>query len=113
GPDGLLREVKLISRSGNRAYDDYVLQAVPPALGKSAAPPPDAGGTEGEVMISTSTAFSRSRAVRPADDSAGSTAHNSPKMRACSARDISPAHPRRRSTRMLGHFPESAPCLNT
>nr|WP_233585371.1 hypothetical protein [Corallococcus sp. CA054B] len=44
GPDGLLREVKLISRSGNRAYDDYVLQAVPPALGKSAAPPPDAMG---------------------------------------------------------------------
>lgn len=44
GPDGLLREVKLISRSGNRAYDDYVLQAVPPALGKSAPPPPDAMG---------------------------------------------------------------------
>ncbi|WP_261778850.1 TonB C-terminal domain-containing protein [Corallococcus exiguus] len=44
GPDGLLREVKLISRSGNRAYDDYVLQAVPPALGKAAVPPPDAMG---------------------------------------------------------------------
>ncbi|MBN9683658.1 hypothetical protein JYJ93_14545 [Corallococcus sp. NCSPR001] len=44
GPDGLLREVKLISRSGNRAYDDYVLQSVPPALGKATAPPPDAMG---------------------------------------------------------------------
>ncbi|WP_375746220.1 hypothetical protein NR800_17025 [Corallococcus interemptor] len=44
GPDGLLREVKLISRSGNRAYDDYVLQSVPPALGKAAAPPTDAMG---------------------------------------------------------------------
>ncbi|RKH69504.1 hypothetical protein D7W81_10870 [Corallococcus aberystwythensis] len=44
GPDGVLREVKLISRSGNRAYDDYVLQSVPPALGKFPAPPPDAMG---------------------------------------------------------------------
>ncbi|WP_244239350.1 TonB C-terminal domain-containing protein [Corallococcus carmarthensis] len=44
GPDGILREVKLISRSGNHAYDDYVLQAVPPALGKFPAPPPDAMG---------------------------------------------------------------------
>ncbi|WP_347402423.1 TonB C-terminal domain-containing protein [Corallococcus macrosporus] len=44
GADGTLREVKLISRSGNRAYDDYVLQSVPPALGKFPPPPPDAMG---------------------------------------------------------------------
>lgn len=44
GPDGTLREVKLISRSGNPAYDDYVLQSVPPALAKSPPPPPDALG---------------------------------------------------------------------
>ncbi|WP_244982320.1 TonB C-terminal domain-containing protein, partial [Corallococcus exercitus] len=44
GADGTLREVKLISRSGNRAYDDYVLQSVPPALAKFPAPPSDAMG---------------------------------------------------------------------
>ncbi|WP_244237858.1 TonB C-terminal domain-containing protein, partial [Corallococcus llansteffanensis] len=44
GPDGTLREVKLMTRSGNPAYDDYVLQSVPPALAKFPPPPPDALG---------------------------------------------------------------------
>ncbi|MCY1033060.1 TonB C-terminal domain-containing protein [Corallococcus sp. BB11-1] len=44
GPDGTLREVKLVSRSGNPAYDDYVLQSVPAALAKTPPPPDDAMG---------------------------------------------------------------------
>jgi hypothetical protein len=42
--DGTLREVKLVSRSGNKAYDAYVLAAVPPSLAKLAPPPEDARG---------------------------------------------------------------------
>ncbi|WP_235685434.1 hypothetical protein [Corallococcus silvisoli] len=52
GQDGILREVKLISRSGNRAYDDYVLQSVPPALEKIPAPPADALGVHTEGIRS-------------------------------------------------------------
>ncbi|MFP2905573.1 TonB C-terminal domain-containing protein [Pyxidicoccus sp. 3LFB2] len=41
GPDGTLRDAKLVSTSGNKAYDAYVLSGVPPALAKL-PPPPDA-----------------------------------------------------------------------
>ncbi|MFP2902342.1 hypothetical protein [Corallococcus sp. 4LFB] len=65
--------------------------------------------TGGEVMISTSTVFARIRAVRPVDDGAGCTVHNSPNRRACSTREISPAHPSRRRRRMLGRFQKAPP----
>ncbi|WP_244219535.1 hypothetical protein [Corallococcus interemptor] len=68
GPDGLLREVKLISRSGNRAYDDYVLQSVPPALGKSAAPPPDAMGVHTDGIRSVWAVEGRVVYTRKASD---------------------------------------------
>lgn len=48
GPDGTLREVKLVSRSGNRAYDDYVLQSVPAALARIPPPPPEALGVHAD-----------------------------------------------------------------
>jgi hypothetical protein len=51
-PDGVLREVKLISRSGNPAYDDYVLQSVPTALSKFPAPPSDALGVHADGIRS-------------------------------------------------------------
>ncbi|GMT96641.1 hypothetical protein KH5H1_07600 [Corallococcus caeni] len=77
----------------------------------------DAGGgvpdvTGGEVTISTSTVFARIRAVRPVDDGAGSTVHNSPNSRTCSTKEISPAHPSRRRRRMLGRF-QKAPSGST
>ena len=43
-PDGSLREAKLVSKSGNPAYDAYVMSAVPPALTKLAPPPEGALG---------------------------------------------------------------------
>jgi hypothetical protein len=43
-PDGTPREVKLVSRSGNPAYDAYVLAAVPGSLAKLAPPPEGARG---------------------------------------------------------------------
>ncbi|MFB1481885.1 TonB C-terminal domain-containing protein [Corallococcus sp. RDP092CA] len=68
GPDGLLREVKLISRSGNRAYDDYVLQAVPPALGKVPAPPEDAMGVHTDGIRSVWAVEGRIVYVRKVSD---------------------------------------------
>lgn len=38
GPDGALVNAKLVSGSGNKAYDTYVMKGVPPALAK--LPPP-------------------------------------------------------------------------
>ncbi|WP_370645178.1 TonB C-terminal domain-containing protein [Corallococcus sp. EGB] len=68
GPDGVLREVKLISRSGNRAYDDYVLQAVPPALGKVPAPPSDAMGVHTDGIRSVWAVEGRVVYVRKMSD---------------------------------------------
>lgn len=68
GPDGILREVKLISRSGNRAYDDYVLQAIPPALGKVPAPPEDAMGVHTNGIRSVWAVEGRVVYVRKASD---------------------------------------------
>lgn len=48
GPDGTLRDVKLVSTSGNKAYDAYVLSGVPPALVKLAPPPDKARGVRPE-----------------------------------------------------------------
>lgn len=44
GPDGTLRDAKLVSTSGNKAYDAYVLSGVPPALAKLPPPPDEARG---------------------------------------------------------------------
>ncbi|WP_240359919.1 TonB C-terminal domain-containing protein [Pyxidicoccus trucidator] len=44
GPDGTLRDAKLVSTSGNKAYDAYVLSGVPPALAKLAPPSDEARG---------------------------------------------------------------------
>ncbi|GMU08467.1 TonB C-terminal domain-containing protein [Corallococcus caeni] len=68
GADGTLREVKLISRSGNRAYDDYVLQAVPPALGKFPAPPSDAMGVHTDGIRSVWAVEGRVVYVRKLND---------------------------------------------
>ncbi|MFP2902341.1 TonB C-terminal domain-containing protein [Corallococcus sp. 4LFB] len=68
GADGTLREVKLISRSGNRAYDDYVLQAVPPALGKFPAPPSEAMGVHAEGIRSVWAVEGRVVYVRKVSD---------------------------------------------
>jgi hypothetical protein len=51
-PDGLLRDVKLVAESGNKAYDTYVLKSVPPALEKLGAPPTDAPGVHPEGIRS-------------------------------------------------------------
>ncbi|MFP2927062.1 TonB C-terminal domain-containing protein [Pyxidicoccus sp. 3LG] len=48
GPDGSLRDVKLVSLSGNTSYDAYVLNAVPPALAKLTPPPDQARGVRPE-----------------------------------------------------------------
>ncbi|MCP3101670.1 TonB C-terminal domain-containing protein [Myxococcus sp. K15C18031901] len=48
GPDGSLRDAKLVSLSGNPAYDAFVLGAVPGSLVKLAPPPPDARGVRPE-----------------------------------------------------------------
>ena len=42
--DGSLRDAKLLTRSGNPAYDAYVLNAVPASLAKLASPPEGARG---------------------------------------------------------------------
>jgi uncharacterized protein YnzC (UPF0291/DUF896 family) len=39
GPDGQLQSVKVVERSGNKAFDAYVLEAVPPALARLTPPP--------------------------------------------------------------------------
>ncbi|AKQ66637.1 Ferric siderophore transport system, periplasmic binding protein TonB [Myxococcus hansupus] len=46
--DGTLRDVKLVTRSGNPAYDAYVLNAVPGSLAKLAAPPAGARGVRAD-----------------------------------------------------------------
>jgi hypothetical protein len=43
-PDGQLRSVKVVEPSGNKAFDTYVLGAVPPALAKLTPPPAQALG---------------------------------------------------------------------
>jgi hypothetical protein len=48
GPDGSLRDARLVSRSGNATYDAFVLRAVPPSLAKLAPPPDDALGVRPE-----------------------------------------------------------------
>ncbi|MBZ4421479.1 TonB C-terminal domain-containing protein [Myxococcus sp. RHST-1-4] len=48
GPDGSLRDVKLVSQSGNPSYDAFVMSAVPPALAKLAPPPDQARGVRPE-----------------------------------------------------------------
>ncbi len=47
-PDGQLREVKVVETSGNKAFDKYVLEAVPPALAKLTPPPAEAAGVRPE-----------------------------------------------------------------
>ncbi len=42
--DGQLSSVKVVETSGNKAFDKYVLEAVPPALVKLTPPPPEATG---------------------------------------------------------------------
>ncbi|MCY1014231.1 hypothetical protein [Pyxidicoccus sp. MSG2] len=44
GIDGSLRDARLVSTSGNKAYDAYVLNGVPPALAKLGPPPDGARG---------------------------------------------------------------------
>jgi hypothetical protein len=44
GPDGSLRDAKLVSKSGNASYDAFVMSAVPPALAKLTPPPDGARG---------------------------------------------------------------------
>jgi hypothetical protein len=48
GPDGALRAVKVVKKSGNGAYDAYVLDKVPAALARLAPPPPQASGVRPE-----------------------------------------------------------------
>ncbi|MDY7230015.1 energy transducer TonB family protein [Hyalangium rubrum] len=48
GPEGQLRSVKVVEPSGNKAFDRYVLEAVPPALTKLAPPPSQAMGVRPE-----------------------------------------------------------------
>jgi outer membrane biosynthesis protein TonB len=47
-PDGQLRSVQVVERSGNKAFDKYVLEAVPPALAKLTPPPEQALGVHPE-----------------------------------------------------------------
>jgi hypothetical protein len=42
--DGQLRDVKVVEPSGNKAFDTYVLERVPPALARLAPPPAQAQG---------------------------------------------------------------------
>lgn len=49
-PDGQLRSVQVVERSGNKAFDDYVLEAVPPALAKLTPPPSEALARHSEVI---------------------------------------------------------------
>ncbi|RKG91312.1 hypothetical protein D7V88_09630 [Corallococcus terminator] len=72
GPDGTLREVKLVSRSGNRAYDDYVLQSVPSALAKTPPPPPDALGVNADGIRTLWAVEGRVVYVRKASEMKGS-----------------------------------------
>ncbi|GEL68875.1 hypothetical protein MVI01_06590 [Myxococcus virescens] len=46
--DGTLRDAKLVSLSGNPAYDAYVLNAIPASLAKLAAPPAGARGVRAD-----------------------------------------------------------------
>lgn len=46
--DGTLRDAKLVSLSGNPAYDAYVLNAIPASLAKLAAPPDGARGVRAD-----------------------------------------------------------------
>ncbi|QSQ28163.1 TonB C-terminal domain-containing protein [Pyxidicoccus parkwayensis] len=48
GPDGVLRDARLVSTSGNKSYDAYVLNGVPPALVKLAPPPDNARGVRAD-----------------------------------------------------------------
>jgi hypothetical protein len=50
GADGQLRSVKVVERSGNKAFDQYVLDAVPPALAKLTPPPTEALGRHPDVI---------------------------------------------------------------
>ncbi|HYI00703.1 TonB C-terminal domain-containing protein [Hyalangium sp.] len=47
-PDGQLRSVQVVERSANKAFDKYVLEAVPPALAKLTPPPEQALGVHPE-----------------------------------------------------------------
>ena len=49
-PDGQLRSVQVVERSGNKAFDAYVLEAVPPALAKLTPPPSEALARHPEVI---------------------------------------------------------------
>ena len=49
-PDGQLRSVQVVERSGNKAFDEYVLEAVPPALAKLTPPPAEALARHPEVI---------------------------------------------------------------
>lgn len=49
-PDGQLRSVQVVERSGNKAFDAYVLEAVPPALAKLTPPPAEALARHPEVI---------------------------------------------------------------
>jgi len=51
-PDGQLRSVQVVERSGNKAFDEYVLDAVPPALAKLTPPPGEALGRHPEGIRS-------------------------------------------------------------
>jgi hypothetical protein len=46
--DGQLRSVQVVERSGNQAFDQYVLDSVPPALAKLTPPPTEAVGRRPE-----------------------------------------------------------------
>jgi len=47
-PDGQLRSVQVVEPSGNKAFDKYVLEAVPPALARLTPPPSQALGVRPE-----------------------------------------------------------------
>ncbi|MBN1205145.1 MAG: TonB C-terminal domain-containing protein [Myxococcaceae bacterium] len=47
-PDGQLQSVKVVEPSGNKAFDTYVLEAVPPALARLTPPPDKALGVRPE-----------------------------------------------------------------
>jgi hypothetical protein len=48
GADGQLRSVQVVEASGNKAFDKYVLDAVPPSLAKLTPPPEQALGVHKE-----------------------------------------------------------------
>lgn len=52
GPDGKLQSARIVDTSGNKAFDAYVLERVPPALAPMAPPPAGAPGVHPEGIRS-------------------------------------------------------------